>query len=60
MFSNHFIMLIEPLDQEFRKDTVGMALLCSLMPRVSFGVIQTAGEQEEARSRDQLARWLLH
>lgn len=60
MFSNHFIMLIEPVDQEFRKDTVGMALLSSLLPRVSVGVTQTAREQEEVSLRDQLPRWLLH
>ena len=53
MFSNHFIMLIESVDQEFRKDTVVMTLLYSLVSGIS------VREQEEVRLRDQLVRWLL-
>lgn len=60
MFSNHFIMLIETVDQEFIKDMVGMALLCSLMSGVSIGITQIAGEQEEVGLKGQLPEWLLH
>lgn len=49
-------MLIESVDQEFRKDTVGMAFISSLLPRVSVEVAQARREQEEVNLRDQLPR----